>query len=106
MISIALREIYLCRLFFIDLEKVAVHWAAMTTPSIQYNIIQFLIKSASSQSSSYLKRLGAPRFRPNPLPPSVLQWNHEGGNFLSEYDRSNWLFYVGYYLEVSSPLIW
>ena len=25
----------------IDLEKVAVHWAAMTTPSIQYNTIQY-----------------------------------------------------------------
>ena len=25
----------------IDLEKVAVHWAIMTTPSIQYNTIQY-----------------------------------------------------------------
>ena len=25
------------------------------------------------------------------LPSSVLQWHHEGGNFFSEYDRSNWL---------------
>ena len=30
------------------------------------------------------------------LPSSDLQWHHEGGNFFSEYDRSNWLFYVGY----------
>jgi len=29
---------------------------------------------------------------------SVLQWHHEGGYFFSEYDRSNWLLYVGYYL--------
>ena len=28
----------------IDLEKVAVHWAAMTTPSIQYNIIMDIMK--------------------------------------------------------------
>ena len=38
------------------------------------------------------------------LPSSVLQWHHEGGNFSSEFDRSNWLFNVGYYLEVSSLL--
>ena len=40
------------------------------------------------------------------LPSSVLQWHHEAGNFLSEYDRSNWLFYLGYYLEVSSSLVY
>ena len=38
------------------------------------------------------------------LPSSVLQWHHEGGNFFSEYDRSNWLFYVGFYLEVFKNL--
>ena len=38
------------------------------------------------------------------LPSSVLQWHHEGGNIFSEYDQSNCLFYVGYYLEVSSSL--
>ena len=38
------------------------------------------------------------------LPPSLHQWHHEGGNFFWEYDQSNWLFYVGYYLEVSSWL--
>jgi hypothetical protein len=37
---------------------------------------------------------------------SVLQWHHEGGNFFSEYDQSNLLFYVGYYLEVSSSLLY
>ena len=26
----------------IDLENVAVHWTAMTTPSIQYNTIQYI----------------------------------------------------------------
>ena len=40
------------------------------------------------------------------LPSSVLQWHHEGGNFFSEYERSNWFFYVGYYLEVSSSLLY
>jgi hypothetical protein len=30
------------------------------------------------------------------LPSSVLQWHHEEGNFFSEYDQFNWLFYVGY----------
>ena len=40
------------------------------------------------------------------LASSVLQWHHEEGNFFSEYDRSNWLFYVGYYLEVSSSLLY
>ena len=34
------------------------------------------------------------------LPSSVLQWYHEWGNIFSEYDSSNWLFYVGYYLCV------
>ena len=38
------------------------------------------------------------------FPSSVLHW-HEGDNFFSEYDQSNWIFYVEYYLEVfSSPL--
>jgi hypothetical protein len=39
------------------------------------------------------------------LPSSVLQWHH-GGNFFSEYDQFNWLFYLGYYLEVSSSLLY
>jgi hypothetical protein len=30
----------------------------------------------------------------------------KGGNFFSEYDRSNWLFFLGYYLEVSSSLLY
>jgi hypothetical protein len=38
------------------------------------------------------------------LTSSDLQWHHEGGNFFSEYDRSNWLFYVGYYVKVYSLL--
>ena len=42
----------------------------------------------------------------NILMKAVLQWHHEGGNFFSEYERSNWLFYVGYYLEVSSSLLY
>ena len=40
------------------------------------------------------------------LPSSTIQWHHEGGNFFSEYDRSNWLFYVGYYLAMSSSLLY
>ena len=40
------------------------------------------------------------------LPSSALQWHHEGGNFFSEYDRSNWLLCVGYYLEVSSSFLY
>ena len=40
------------------------------------------------------------------FPLSVLQWHHDGGNFFSEYDRSDWLFNVGYYLEVSSSLLY
>ena len=39
------------------------------------------------------------------VPSSVLQWNHEGGNLFSEYDRFNWLLYVGYYSEVPSSLL-
>ena len=34
----------------------------------------------------------------------ICPWHHEGGNLFSKYYRSNWLFYVGYYLEVSSSL--
>ena len=34
------------------------------------------------------------------LPSSVLQWHHDGANFFLEYDRYNWLSYVGYYLCV------
>ena len=41
-----------------------------------------------------------------PLQSSVLQWHHEQGNFLSEFDQSNWLFYVGYYLEAFSPILY
>ena len=36
---------------------------------------------------------------------SVLQWHHDGGNLFSEYDQSNWLFYVSYYLDMSSLLL-
>ena len=32
-------------------------------------------------------------------------WHHEGGNFFSQYNKSNRLFYVGYYLEASSSLL-
>ena len=39
------------------------------------------------------------------LPSFLIQCHHEGGIFLSEYDQPNWLFYVGYYLEVSSWLL-
>ena len=35
-----------------------------------------------------------------------LPWHHEGGNLFSEYDRSNLLSFVGYYLEVSSSLLY
>ena len=31
----------------------------------------------------------------------VFQWHHEGDNSFSEYNQTNWLFYVGYYLKVS-----
>ena len=40
------------------------------------------------------------------LQSSVLQWYHEGGNLFSEYDQSNWFYYVGYYLEVSSSILY
>jgi hypothetical protein len=40
------------------------------------------------------------------LPSSVLQWHQEEGNFFSEHDQSNWLFYIGYNLEVSSSLLY
>ena len=40
------------------------------------------------------------------LPLSVFQWHHEKGNFFSEYDQSNWLFYVGYYLEMFSSIFY
>jgi hypothetical protein len=36
----------------------------------------------------------------------VLQWHHEAGNFFSEYNQSTLLFYIGYYLEVSSSLLY
>ena len=39
------------------------------------------------------------------LPSSVLECNHGGVNFFSEYDQSNWFSYEGYYLEVSSSLL-
>jgi hypothetical protein len=69
--------------------------------------------SASSFSSQYLllffsNHLGAVFFffLLLSLPLFVLQWHYEGGNFFSEYDQSNWLFYIGYYLEVSSSLLY
>ena len=34
----------------------------------------------------------------------ALQWHHREGNFFLEYDQYNWLFYVGWYLEMSSSL--
>jgi len=37
---------------------------------------------------------------------TVLQWHHEESNFFSEYGRSIWLFYVWYYFEVSSSLLY
>ena len=40
------------------------------------------------------------------IPSSVLQRHHEKGNFFSEYDQYNWLFYVGYYLKVSSYILY
>ena len=40
------------------------------------------------------------------FPPSVLQWHHEEGTVFSEYDQSNWLSYVIYYLEVPSSLLY
>ena len=40
------------------------------------------------------------------LPSSVLQWHHEEGNFFLKYDQSNWLFYVGYSLEVFSSFLY
>ena len=40
------------------------------------------------------------------VPSSVLQWHHEEGNFFSEYDQCNWLFYVRYYLEVPSSRLY
>jgi hypothetical protein len=40
------------------------------------------------------------------LPSCILQWNHEGGNFCSEYDLPSWLLYLGYYLEVYSSLLY
>ena len=40
------------------------------------------------------------------LTSSVLQQHHERGNFFSEYDQSIWLFNIGYYLEVSSSLLY
>ena len=33
-------------------------------------------------------------------------WHHEKGNFFSECDQSNWLFYVAYYLEIFSSLLY
>ena len=36
------------------------------------------------------------------LQSSVLQWHREEGNFFWEYDQYKWIFYEGYYLEVSS----
>ena len=68
--------------------------------------------SASSFSSQYLllflKSSKAVFFFLLLSPPSyILQWQHEGRSFFSEYDQSNWLFYVrGYYLEVSSSLLY
>ena len=74
--------------------------------------LHLFLSSASSFSSQYLlfflKSLGAVFFffLLLFLPSSVLQWHHEGGDFFSEYNRSNLLFYVGYYLEVSCSLLY
>ena len=38
------------------------------------------------------------------LPSYILQQHHEEENFFSEYDQFNGFFYVGCYLEVSSPM--
>ena len=61
--------------------------------------------SASSFSSQYFScfsnHLGAVFsffFLLLSLPSSVLQWHHVEGNFFSEYDQCNWIFYIGYYL--------
>ena len=38
------------------------------------------------------------------LPLCVLQCHHDGDSFFSEYDRSNWLFYEGYYLDIITDI--
>ena len=35
-----------------------------------------------------------------------LQWHHEGCNFFSKYHHSNWILYEGYYLEMSSSVLY
>ena len=61
---------------------------------------------SSSFSSQYLL-LFLCVFLPTPftsvLSPSM---HHEEGNFFSEYDRSNWSFYIGCYLDMSSSLLY
>ena len=39
------------------------------------------------------------------LPSSLLQWHFEDGNLFSEYDQPNWIFYLGYCLELSYFLL-
>ena len=66
--------------------------------------------SASSFISRYLLFLKSSRSCVILLPTTFTSvicpsMHHEGGNFFSEYDRSNWLFYLGYNLELSSSLL-
>ena len=70
----------------------------LSFPSISIFIAQYLLLFLKSSRSSVF-------LLPSTLP-SVLQWHHEGGNFFSEYCQSNWRFYIGYYLEVSSSLLY
>ena len=63
----------------------------------------------SSFSSEYVLFLNSSRncfffFLLILFPSTVLQWHHEGGNFFSQYDQSNWIFYVGYYLRCTKAL--
>ena len=69
------------------------------------------LSSASYFSSQYLllflkSSRSCVLLLPTPFTSVICQWHNEGGNLFSEYDQSNWLFYVGYYLEVSSSILY
>jgi hypothetical protein len=77
---------------FMDLSKITYISSVCSTDKTVVSIFSQIINELCSSSYSF-------HFH------HVLQWHHEE-SFFSKYDQPNWLFYIGYYLEVSSSLIY
>ena len=58
-----------------------------------FSIFSVLLQLPISYSVSQIKELCPSSFYSFHLLSSVLQWRHDEGNLLSEYNQSNWLFY-------------